>query len=129
MSSLTRSWKLLLPLGVLAIAVAAIASTSLAASQAREVRVAIMTDCKGAFGFGYELDIGGAQAALAQYAGGKPKNKKKPSAGMTGIKVGSDERQDRRVRLRRRHCPHGAQGDAAPDGAVEGRCHDRPAVR
>ena len=30
-----------------------------------------MTDCKGAFAFGYELDIGGAQAAFAQYAGGK----------------------------------------------------------
>ena len=28
------------------------------------IKVAIMTDCKGAFAFGYELDIGGAQAAL-----------------------------------------------------------------
>ncbi len=27
-----------------------------------------MTDCKGGFGFGYELDIGGAQAAFGQYA-------------------------------------------------------------
>ncbi|MGI9110903.1 MAG: ABC transporter substrate-binding protein, partial [Gaiellaceae bacterium] len=51
------------------------------------IRVAIMTDCKGAFGFGYELDIGGAQAAFAQYATGKVKNKNKPSAGMTGIKI------------------------------------------
>ena len=49
------------------------------------MRVAIMTDCKGGFGFGYELDIGGAQAAFAQYAGGKVKNRNKPSAGMTGI--------------------------------------------
>jgi branched-chain amino acid transport system substrate-binding protein len=89
MSRLIRRWKLTLPLGVLAIAAAALVSTSLAASDvaAGEVRVAIMTDCKGAFGFGYEPDIGGAQAAFAQYAGGKPKNKKKPSAGMTGIKV------------------------------------------
>src|SRR6266704_6964530 len=63
-------------------------STSSAASQAKTVRVAIMTDCKGAFGFGYEPDIGGAEAALAQYAGGKPTNPKKPSAGMTGINVG-----------------------------------------
>ena len=45
-----------------------------------------MTDCKGAFGFGYEQDIGGAQAAFAQYAHGEPKNKAKPSAGMTGIR-------------------------------------------
>ena len=41
-------------------------STSSAASQAKTVRVAIMTDCKGAFGFGYEPDIGGAEAALAR---------------------------------------------------------------
>jgi branched-chain amino acid transport system substrate-binding protein len=47
-----------------------------------------MTDCKGAFGFGYEPDIGGAEAALARYAHGKAKNKKKPSAGMTGITAG-----------------------------------------
>ena len=58
---------------------------------AGEIRVAIMTDCKGAFGFGYEIDIGGAQAALAQYAGGKVKNPKKPSAGMTGIKAGGKD--------------------------------------
>ena len=63
-------------------------STSSAASQAKTVRVAIMTDCKGAFGFGYEPDIGGAEAALARYAHGKAKNKKKPSAGMTGMTAG-----------------------------------------
>ena len=50
-----------------------------------------MTDCKGAFAFGYDLDIGGAQAAFAQYAGGKAKNKNKPSAGMTGIHVGGTQ--------------------------------------
>jgi branched-chain amino acid transport system substrate-binding protein len=90
MSRLKRRWKLLLPVGVIGIAAVAVVSTALAASNAaaREVRVAIMTDCKGAFGFGYEPDIGGAQAAFAQYAGGKVKNAKKPSAGMTGIKVG-----------------------------------------
>jgi branched-chain amino acid transport system substrate-binding protein len=78
----------LLPLAAIAVAAAAIAASSLAASSARVVKLAIMTDCKGNFGGGYELDIGGAQAALAQYAGGKPTDPKKPSAGMTGIKVG-----------------------------------------
>ena len=48
-----------------------------------------MTDCKGGFGFGYEPDIGGAQAAFANYAHGKVKDPKKPSAGMTGIRVGT----------------------------------------
>jgi branched-chain amino acid transport system substrate-binding protein len=81
-----RSWKLLLPLVALA---AVWVSGSSATPQTHTIRVAIMTDCKGAFAFGYEFDIGGAQAAFAQFAGGKVKNKNKPSAGMTGIKVGN----------------------------------------
>ena len=75
---------------VLTVAVAAVAvwaTTSLAASHAATVKVAIMTDCKGAFAFGYEQDIGGAQAAFAKWAHGKVVNKNKPSAGMTGINV------------------------------------------
>ena len=81
-------WKLVLPLALFAVAATITASGALATpAKSGAVRVAIMTDCKGGFGFGYELDIGGAQAALGQYAGGKAKNKKKPSAGMTGIKV------------------------------------------
>jgi branched-chain amino acid transport system substrate-binding protein len=85
-----RQWRLLLPLAVLA-AVGLVATSGAFATgqQARQVKVAIMTDCKGAFGAHYEDDIGGAQAAFAQYAGGKPKSRSKPSAGMTGIKVGS----------------------------------------
>jgi branched-chain amino acid transport system substrate-binding protein len=82
-----RKWKLLLPLAALAVAAAAIAASSLGATP-KVIRLAIMSDCKGAFAGGYELDIGGAEAALAQYAGGKPTNRKKPSDGMTGIKVG-----------------------------------------
>ena len=64
------------------------AATAMATSSAKVVKLAIMTDCKGAFGFGYEPDIGGAQAAFAQFAGGKPVDNKKPSAGMTGITAG-----------------------------------------
>jgi len=82
-------WKLLLPLMLFAVAATVATSGALATpAQADEVRLAIMTDCKGAFAFGYELDIGGAQAAFAQFAGGKVKNKNKPSAGMTGITAG-----------------------------------------
>ena len=75
-------WKLLVPLAVVATGLSVLASSSLASSKAGVVRVAIMTDCKGAFGFGYEPDIGGAQAAFATWAGGKPVNPKKPSAGI-----------------------------------------------
>jgi branched-chain amino acid transport system substrate-binding protein len=79
----------LLPLALLVVGSTVATSGALATpSQGKVVRLAIMTDCKGAFAFGYELDIGGAQAALAQFAGGKPKDRNKPSAGMTGIKAG-----------------------------------------
>jgi branched-chain amino acid transport system substrate-binding protein len=90
MKSKVASWKVILPVAVLLVgsAVAASVAFALPKASAGEIRVAIMTDCKGAFAGGYELDIGGAQAAFAQYANGKPKNKKKPSAGMTGIKIG-----------------------------------------
>ena len=83
-----RGWKLLLPVLALAITAAAVSSTALARSNAKVVRVAIMTDCKGAFAFGSEVDTGGAFAALAQYAGGKPTNAKKPTAGITGAHAG-----------------------------------------
>ncbi len=85
-----RSWRTaaVVAAGIAAIAVPA--SGSLASSHAaKPVRVAIMTDCKGAFAFGYEFDIGGAQAAFAQFAHGKTKSHAKPSAGMTGIRAGS----------------------------------------
>ena len=78
-----RIVRLLASVGLLVAAIAAITSAS-SAAPANAVRVAIMGDCKGAFGFAYELDIGGAQRAFAQFAGGKPMNKKKPSAGMWG---------------------------------------------
>jgi branched-chain amino acid transport system substrate-binding protein len=108
-----RSRKLLLPLAAL-VAVGSISvSGSLAASsQAGEIRVAIMTDCKGAFGFGYELDIGGAQAALAQYAGGKIRNKNKPSAGLTGATVAG-----KRINI----VGYGCGDDTAPLAARETR--------
>jgi branched-chain amino acid transport system substrate-binding protein len=86
-----RSWKTASVLVVATAAVAVWATGSLAASHAKVVKVAIMTDCKGAFAFGYDYDIGGAQGAFAKFAGGKTKTHAKPSAGMTGIHVGSTQ--------------------------------------
>ena len=80
-----RSWKLLLPLAALA----AVPRSGRPARSPRRrqhvIRVAIMTDCKGAFAFGYEMDIAARRRPSPQYAGGRPKNKNKPSAGMRGI--------------------------------------------
>jgi branched-chain amino acid transport system substrate-binding protein len=81
-----RTWKILIPLAALATA-AAVTTGAVASSAAGPVRIAVMTDCKGAFGGAFEVDIGGAFAALAQYTGAKPKNPKKPSAGLTGGKI------------------------------------------
>jgi branched-chain amino acid transport system substrate-binding protein len=82
-------WKLLLPLALLVVGGTVATSGALATpAQSDEVKIAIMTDCKGAFAFGYEVDSAGALAALSQYAGAKPKNKKKPSAGITGGTAG-----------------------------------------
>lgn len=82
-----RVLRILVSVGLLAVGVAALTSASTAATGGT-VRIAVMSDCKGAFGFAQELGIGGAQTAFAQFAGGKVKNNKKPSAGMTGIKAG-----------------------------------------
>ena len=59
-----RSWKAAAVLVVVAAGLTVAATGSFASSKAGVVKVAIMTDCKLAFGFAYEPDIGGAQAAL-----------------------------------------------------------------
>ena len=107
-----RSWKLLLPLAMLGAVASIWVSGSVAATQSHTIRVAIMTDCKGAFAFGYELDIGGAQAAFAQYATGKVRNPNKPSAGMTGIKI-----QNHNVRI----VGYGCGDDTGPTALKETR--------
>ena len=85
-----RSWKTAAVLLVVtSAAVAVFATGAFASSHAKVVKVAIMTDCKGAFAFGYDVDIGGAQTAFAQFAHGVTKSHAKPSAGMTGIHVGT----------------------------------------
>ncbi|HET8742013.1 MAG TPA: hypothetical protein VFM41_05275, partial [Gaiella sp.] len=76
-------WKLALPLAALALGMSLLATSALGASGG-VVRVAVVTDCKGAFGGAYEVAAAGANIALAQFAGGKVKNSKKPSAGITG---------------------------------------------
>ena len=98
-----RSWKPAAVLVVSSAAVAVWATASLPRPHAKAVRVAIMTDCKGAFAFGYEIDIGGAQAAFAQYAGGKTKNHEQAVGGHDRHQCRRHSDQDRRLRLRERH--------------------------
>ncbi len=82
-------WKLVLPLGLIVVAATVTTSGALAtATQSGQVKIAILSECKGAFGAAYEEQIAAVQAAFSQYAGAKPKNKKKPSAGIIGGSLG-----------------------------------------
>lgn len=113
-SHLKRRASLIALLTCLAVVAAGLAATTASASRkAGTIKVAILSDCKGAFGAFYEADIGGAQTAFAKYAGGKAKDAKKPSAGMTGITAGgasieivgygcSDDRADTAIKETKR---------------------------
>jgi branched-chain amino acid transport system substrate-binding protein len=82
-------WKYLLPLALLAVGATIGTSGAFAKpAQSSDVKIAIMTDCKGAFAFGITPDTAGTIAAFSQYAGAKPVNKKDPTKGMTGGKAG-----------------------------------------
>jgi branched-chain amino acid transport system substrate-binding protein len=82
------------PIGVALLLVAVVgtmAATSALAKgtgAATPIKIGILSDCQGAFGAFYDQDIGGAIAAFSEYAGAKPKNPNKPSAGMTGGSIG-----------------------------------------
>lgn len=83
-----RIW---LPAGMLAVGAvtaAVLAATALGRATATPIRIAILSDCQGAFAANYEQDIGGAITAFAEFAGAKPKNPNKPSAGWTGGQIG-----------------------------------------
>ena len=80
--------RILLAVAIGAVGSVAVASAASGQHRAAPIKLAILSDCKGAFASFFDADIGGAQAAFAKYAGGKAKNPKKASAGMTGIKLG-----------------------------------------
>ena len=112
MSRAKARWKVALPLVALVAVAASIVAASANGVTTTPIRVAILSDCEGAFGAFYEADIGGAQAAFAQFAGGKPTSRTKPSAGMTRINIGG-----RPVRI----VGYGCSNDTAPKALSETR--------
>jgi branched-chain amino acid transport system substrate-binding protein len=76
---------------------------------ASPIKIAILSDCKGAFGNQYNADIGGAEAAFAQFAGAKLNNPSDPSKGFTGGSAGGHPLQ-----LVGLGC-----GDTTPDTAIK----------
>src|SRR5438270_829182 len=84
MSALKRRWKLV-PLAALAVLVAAFATSAAAArSNASTIKIAVLSDCQGAFGSFDNQDLAGVVTAMAQYAGAKAKNPNKPRDGWVG---------------------------------------------
>src|SRR5438876_6391657 len=71
-----------------AVVAAVFAATAVGRPSATPLKIAIMSDCQGAFAANYEQDIGGAITAFSQYAGAKPKNPNKPRDGWTGGSIG-----------------------------------------
>ncbi len=85
-----RRWRLPLALAIAGIAVVAATTATAAVSRqtATPIKIAIMSDCGGAFAANYQQDIGGAITAISEFGGAKPNNKNKPSAGWHGGSVG-----------------------------------------
>jgi branched-chain amino acid transport system substrate-binding protein len=79
----------LIPLAALAVLTAAIAaSAATARTSATPIKVAVLSDCQGAFGSFDGQDLAGVVAAMSQYAGAKPVNKNDPRKGWTGGSIG-----------------------------------------
>ena len=60
------------------------ATTATARSSASTIKIAVLSDCQGAFGSFDNQDMAGVVTAMAQFAGAKAKNKNKPRDGWTG---------------------------------------------
>src|SRR3954467_4032244 len=87
MNALKGKWRLI-PLAALAVVVAAVlATTATARGNASTIRIAVLSDCQGAFGAFDNQDMAGVVTAMVQYAGAKAKNPNKPRDGWTGGQI------------------------------------------
>ena len=67
---------------------AATAAASKLADSASTIKVAVLSDCEGAFGAFDNQDLAGVVAAMSEYAGAKPVNPNDPRKGWTGGSIG-----------------------------------------
>ncbi|MFL5928057.1 MAG: ABC transporter substrate-binding protein [Gaiellaceae bacterium] len=87
MHALKRRWTLV-PLATLVVIVAAaLVASATARTSATPIRIAVLSDCQGAFGSFDNQDLAGVVTAMAQFAGGKAKNPNKPRDGWTGAQI------------------------------------------
>jgi branched-chain amino acid transport system substrate-binding protein len=85
-----RKLRYALPLAALVMAMTASATTAKPTGSAAgtPIKIAIMSDCKGAFAAFYGADVGGAIQAFVEQTGAKVKDKSNPIKGMTGGTIG-----------------------------------------
>jgi branched-chain amino acid transport system substrate-binding protein len=85
MNALKSKWKLVSLAAMVVLAAAAVlATTATARSSASTIKIAVLSDCQGAFGSFDNQDMAGVVTAMAQFAGAKAKNANKPRDGWTG---------------------------------------------
>ncbi|MCW2977637.1 MAG: hypothetical protein JWM06_2918 [Actinomycetia bacterium] len=78
----------LIPFAALAVVTAAVAASGASAkSAATPIKIAVLSDCQGAFGSFDGQDLAGVVSALSQYAGAKPVNANDPRKGWTGGQI------------------------------------------
>src|SRR5579872_1106055 len=87
MNALKARWKLV-PLALVALVAAAyVATTATARSSATPIKIAVLSDCQGAFGSFDNQDLAGVVTAMSQFAGGHAKNPNKPRDGWVGASI------------------------------------------
>src|SRR5215210_4911330 len=108
-----RRWKVGFFAVLLVAAAAFAASAATGRNTASTIKVAVLSDCQGAFGSFDNQDLAGVVAAFSHFAGARPKNPNKPRDGMTGGAIGghplrivgigcSDDRADTAIKETRR---------------------------
>jgi len=86
----SKRWRKLLPFAVLGLLVAGIAASAATArpKAASPIKVAVLSDCQGAFGAFDNQDLAGVVSAMSEYAGATPVNPNKPRDGWKGGSIG-----------------------------------------
>jgi branched-chain amino acid transport system substrate-binding protein len=69
---------------VAVVVIAVAASSATAKSSASTIRIAVLSDCQGAFGAFDNQDMAGVVAAMSQYAGARPVDRNNPRKGWKG---------------------------------------------
>ncbi len=87
MNALKGKWKYVTLAALVAVAAALAAATATARSTASPIKIAVLSDCQGAFGSFDNQDMAGVVTAMVQYAGAKAKNPNKPRDGWTGGQI------------------------------------------